>query len=399
LFHGPTFAFKDVALQLLGHFFDFALRKKGSRMTILGATSGDTGSAAIAAIKGRANIDCAMLFPLGKTSKIQELQMTLNQEPNIHCLAVKDSVFDDCQAIVKTCFSDSQFNSEMSLGAVNSINWCRIVAQIVYYVHSAAQCSGAVSFVVPTGNFGNMLAGYVCIARAVIVALILSPRYYARQLGACIPIRSLVIASNSNAILPNFFAAGSYSVVATTPTLSPSMDISVSSNFERFLFDIWGRDAAETVQHFSQLSAQRSFSVTPAVLAAARSQFASFSVDEAQTLDTIRNVFSSSNYLLCPHSAVGFSAAQQFRALPVYGGEDIIVLATAHIGKFVESIASSLGSSGEDALVRDAMQSCMPTELSALVELGKQGGQRRVDVDNDSEAVKGYMRAFMTRDR
>ena len=177
------------------------------------------------------------------------------------------------------------------------------------------------------------------------------------------------------------------------------MDISVSSNFERFLFDIWGRDAAETVQHFSQLSAQRSFSVTPAVLAAARSQFASFSVDEAQTLDTIRNVFASSNYLLCPHSAVGFSAAQQFRALPVYGGEDIIVLATAHIGKFVESIASSLGSSGEDALVRDAMQSCMPTELSALVELGKQGGQRRVDVDNDSEAVKGYMRAFMTRDR
>ena len=165
LFHGPTFAFKDVALQLLGRFFDFALQKKGSRMTILGATSGDTGSAAIAAVKGRANIDCAMLFPLGRTSKIQELQMTLTAEANIHCLAVKDSVFDDCQAIVKACFNDSTFNTEMSLGAVNSINWCRILAQIVYYLYAAARCDRPVSFVVPTGNFGNMLAGY---ARAVL---------------------------------------------------------------------------------------------------------------------------------------------------------------------------------------------------------------------------------------
>jgi threonine synthase len=160
LFHGPTFAFKDVALQLLGHFFDLALRKRNARMTILGATSGDTGSAAIAAVKGRANIDCTMLFPLGRTSKIQELQMTSNTESNIHCLAVKDSVFDDCQAIVKACFNDSKFNAEMSLGAVNSINWCRILAQIVYYVYAAARCHRPVSFVVPTANFGNMLAGY-----------------------------------------------------------------------------------------------------------------------------------------------------------------------------------------------------------------------------------------------
>jgi threonine synthase len=159
LFHGPTFAFKDVALQLLGHFFDFALRKKGARMTILGATSGDTGSAAIAAVKGRANIDCAMLFPAGKTSRIQELQMTSNLEPNIHCLAVRGAVFDDCQAIVKACFSDARFNAEMCLGAVNSINWCRILAQIVYYVYAAARSDGRVSFVVPTGNFGNVLAG------------------------------------------------------------------------------------------------------------------------------------------------------------------------------------------------------------------------------------------------
>ena len=159
LFHGPTFAFKDVALQLLGHFFDFALRKAGKRMSILGATSGDTGSAAIAAVKGRANIDCTMLFPLGRTSKIQELQMTSNAASNIHCLAVKDAVFDDCQTIVKACFHDPSFNTEMSLGAVNSINWCRILAQIVYYLHAAARCEAAVTFVVPTGNFGNMLAG------------------------------------------------------------------------------------------------------------------------------------------------------------------------------------------------------------------------------------------------
>jgi threonine synthase len=165
LFHGPTFAFKDVALQLLGHFFDFALRKTNSTMTILGATSGDTGSAAIAAIKGRSNIGCAMLFPLGKISKIQELQMTTNRAANIHCLAVADSVFDDCQNIVKSCFNDSDFNSEMHLGAVNSINWCRIMAQIVYFLSSAARSAGPVSFVVPTGNFGNVLAGcdHVCL--------------------------------------------------------------------------------------------------------------------------------------------------------------------------------------------------------------------------------------------
>ena len=165
LFHGPTFAFKDVALQLLGRFFDFALRKRHARMTILGATSGDTGSAAIAAVKGRANISCAMLFPLGKTSRIQELQMTTNLEPNIHCLAVRNSVFDDCQTIVKECFSDARFNAEMCLGAVNSINWCRILAQIVYYVYAAARSDGPVSFVVPTGNFGNVLAGYARVVR------------------------------------------------------------------------------------------------------------------------------------------------------------------------------------------------------------------------------------------
>jgi threonine synthase len=260
LFHGPTFAFKDIALQLLGNFFDFALQKRRARMTILGATSGDTGSAAIAAVKGRHNIDCAMLFPLGRVSRVQEQQMTSNPERNIHCLAVKDSVFDDCQKIVKECFTDIQFNSEMNLGAVNSINWCRILSQIVYYLYAASQSSGPVSFVVPTGNFGNILAAYATISISIFKNACLSPefyRYYARKLGECIPIRRLVIASNSNAILPNFFSTGVYSALPTLSTLSPSMDISISSNFERFLFELWSCDATKTSEKFAELSSRK----------------------------------------------------------------------------------------------------------------------------------------------
>jgi threonine synthase len=394
LFHGPTFAFKDVALQLLGHFFDLALLKRNARMTILGATSGDTGSAAIAAVKGRANIDCTMLFPLGRTSKIQELQMTSNTESNIHCLAVKDSVFDDCQAIVKACFNDPEFNAEMSLGAVNSINWCRILAQIVYYVYAVARSARPVSFVVPTANFGNMLAGYHPIhlyptfpARAQICDVYC--RYYARKLGPCIPIRSLVIASNSNAILPNFFATGCYSITPTLPTLSPSMDISISSNFERFLFDLWDRDAAQTAQKFSELTSHRSFSITPAQLLSSRAHFASFSIDETETLNTIRSVFASYQYLLCPHSAVGYCAAQKFASQADASDEDVVVVATAHIGKFVDGITCSLDGNNDGAL-RDALGSCMPAELSELALRSQgEGGLRRVEVDNSLEAVRG----------
>lgn len=214
-------------------------------------------------------------------------------------------------------------------------------------------------------------------------------------MGSCIPIRSLVIASNNNAILPHFISTGTYSVSDTTPTLSPSMDISVSSNFERFLFDIWGRDAAKTAQKFAELSAQKSFTVTPVELAVARTQFSAFSINETQTLDTIRSVFTSDNYVLCPHSAVGYCAAQQFRSQPIFDGEDIVVLATAHMGKFVEGVCSSLGSSSDDGVLRDALQGCIPGELRALVELSEQGGHRRTDIANDLEAVKDYMRKHM----
>ncbi len=376
LFHGPTYAFKDVALQLLGQFFDFALRKRNTRMTILGATSGDTGSAAIAGVKGRSNIDCVILFPLGKTSKIQELQMTSNLEPNIHCLAVKDSVFDDCQSIVKSCFNDQVFNDEMNLGAVNSINWSRILAQVVYYVYAAARVDGPVSFVVPTGNFGNMLAGY-----------------YARKLGSAIPIKSLIIASNSNDILPKFFTSGNYTVTGhVVPTMSPSMDIAVSSNFERYLFDLWKRDPRIVAEKFEQLKTNKSFSVTQDELEKARCEFFSFAVDETKTLHTIAHVFDKNGYLLCPHSAVGYRAAEQFLVSPEFAGETVVTLATAHIGKFTENILNNLQDGGDDKLIT-AIANSVPSGLAKLREPGVK--LRRTDIDNSMEAVKTYMRTHI----
>lgn len=376
LFHGPTFAFKDVALQLLGQLFDLALRKRGARMTILGATSGDTGSAAIAGVKGRSNIDCVILFPLGKTSHIQELQMTSSLDANIHCLGVRESVFDDCQSIVKTCFNDEKFNNEMSLGAVNSINWARILAQIVYYVFASLKCETSESpanFVVPTGNFGNILAGY-----------------YAKAMGC--PIGRLVIASNTNDILPRFFKEGVYKITgAVVPTMSPSMDIAVSSNFERFLFDLFGRSGSVTADKFNQLRDKKCFSVTQDQLEIARSHFVAYSVDEAHTLETISRVHSAhGGYMLCPHSAVGYAAAEEY--LEKHPGETVVALATAHIGKFTEHILASVKESS--ALVQnnkaflDSVNNSVPENLKAL----ESATTRRIDIANSAEAVKAYLR-------
>lgn len=372
LFHGPTFAFKDVALQLLGQLFDFALAARKTRMTILGATSGDTGSAAIAGVKGRPNIDCVILFPLGKTSKIQELQMTANLDANIHCLGVKDSVFDDCQSIVKACFADKQFSAEMNLGAVNSINWARILAQIVYYVAAAAAIE-APAFVVPTGNFGNVLAGY-----------------YAHRMQ--IPIGRLVIASNQNDILPRFFQTGEYRLSAkVTPTMSPSMDIAVSSNFERFLFDLVSRSGAQVASKFQALKTEGAFAVTPSQLETAREIFAAFAVSEPDCLDTIKSVFRSHNYLLCPHSAVGYAAAQKWIGSSTYQGEPVVTLATAHIGKFTEQIFHSLGPA--DRAFKAAVEESVPAALSRL----ESAATRRSDVANTVDSVKQYLRSHVRR--
>jgi threonine synthase len=220
-------------------------------------------------------------------------------------------------------------------------------------------------------------------------------RYYARLLGDCIPIRSLVIASNSNAVLPDFFARGSYSLRPAVPTLSPSMDIAVSSNFERFLFDLWDRDAGKTAGKFEELAARKCFRVSPEELTSSRSQFASFSIDNARTIATIRSVFCSSGYLLCPHSAVGFCAAEDFCSNSegncAFDGEEVVVLGTAHVGKFVDSITESLDGIGDEALV-EALRCCLPKELSCLTECKEQQGKRGIELDNSLQAVQSYMR-------
>ena len=215
------------------------------------------------------------------------------------------------------------------------------------------------------------------------------------MLGDCIPIRSLVIASNSNAVLPDFFATGSYSLRPAVPTLSPSMDIAVSSNFERFLFDLWDRDAGKTAGKFEELAARKCFSVSPEELTSSRSQFASFSIDNARTIATIRSVFCSNGYLLCPHSAVGFCAAEDccsnFEGNSAFDGEEVVVLGTAHVGKFVDSIMESLDGIGDEALV-EALRCCMPKELSCLTECKEQQGKRGIELDNSLQAVQSYMR-------
>jgi threonine synthase len=278
--------------------------------------------------------------------------MTSNLEPNIHCLAVKDSVFDDCQSIVKACFGDAKFNERMSLGAVNSINWSRILAQIVYYVYAVASKVDAntsgLSFVVPTGNFGNILAGY-----------------YAKQMG--VPIKSLVIASNSNDILPKFFESGEYRVSGhVVPTMSPSMDIAVSSNFERYLYDLWGRDSKILASKFNQLKTDKIFTVSPDQLLKAQHEFKSYAIDEHETLDTIAQVYRDHKYLLCPHSAVGYAAALHHMQSPEYVGETVVTLATAHIGKFTENILESPGAKDFDESIRSAIQKSIPEGLSKL---------------------------------
>lgn len=376
LFHGPTFAFKDVALQLLGHLFDLALRKRNARMTILGATSGDTGSAAIAGVKGRSNIDCVILYPLGRTSRVQELQMISNLDENIHCLAVKDAVFDDCQNIVKSCFTDADFNAEMSLGAVNSINWSRILAQVVYYVHAALlvcknENKKAVSFVVPTGNFGNVLAGY-----------------YAKKMGA--PIAKLIVASNTNDILPRFFDHGEYRITGpVVPTMSPSMDIAVSSNFERYIYDLLERDGKKTRDKFDQLrGVDKKFTVEKAELEIARSHFTAFCVNEHETLITIADCYLKHGYLLCPHSAVGFAAGIRYSVTSAEH-EAVVTLATAHIGKFTENIVMSSSINGVDPSLVDAVEMAVPEKLRTLLSEAK---TRRIEIPNSVEAVKEYLR-------
>lgn len=322
LYHGPTLAFKDVALQFLGNLFEHLLQQNNQTLNILGATSGDTGSAAIYGVRGKANINIFMLHPKGKVSPVQERQMTTVLDDNVVNIAIEGD-FDDGQGIVKTIFNELDFKDQYNLGAVNSINWARIMAQVTYYFYAAFQVLKAkpdceLVFAVPTGNFGDVFAGYV-----------------ARQMG--LPIKKLIVATNENDILARTLASGEYSVKGAVATISPSMDIQVSSNFERLLFDLCGRDGAQVSAYMQQLQQQGAFTLTDAQLAQATDLFAGVCIDQAQTLDCIRSIEQSEGWVIDPHTAVGIAAAQQ------QGDTYPICLATAHAAKFSAAVNQAVG--------------------------------------------------------
>ena len=321
LFHGPTLAFKDVALQLVGRLFDYVLAERGQRVTIVGATSGDTGSAAIDAVKHCDNVDIVILYPNGRTSDVQRRQMTTVDSPNVHAIAV-DGTFDDCQDLVKAMFADQAFRLQYQLSAVNSINWARIVAQVVYYVWAARSLGNQpVSFSVPTGNFGNVLAGWI-----------------ARRSGA--PIESLVIGSNTNDILTRFVETRAMVNDGVTPTLSPSMDIAVSSNFERLLFEMNGRDGGMTAEQLNRFRAVGRLDVESDLFDAwIAPVFKAARFDDSQTLATIADVYRRTGMLTEPHTAVGIAAARS-KGDP---GVPIVTLATAHPAKFPDAVERATG--------------------------------------------------------
>ena len=322
LFHGPTLAFKDLAMQLLGRLFDHVLSERGERITIVAATSGDTGSAAIEACRDRARVDIVVLHPLGRTSEVQRRQMTTVQAHNVANIAVQGD-FDDCQALVKAMFADTAFRREMSLSAVNSINWARIAAQIPYYV-AAGLALGAperpCAFAVPTGNFGNVLAAWG-----------------ARRMG--LPVARLIVGSNRNDILARFLAGNDMSRRAVETSLSPSMDIGVSSNFERLLFELLGRDAAATASIMEDFARTGRMDVPETAWRHATELFSGFTLDDAGTTAAIRTLDRTSGYLADPHSAIGLAAAQ---ALPC-AHVPTIAVATAHPSKFPDAMQAATG--------------------------------------------------------
>ena len=321
LFHGPTLAFKDFAMQLIGQMFQEVLSRRGDRVTIIGATSGDTGSAAIEAFRGLPNVDIFILFPAGRVSEVQRRQMTTPAEANVHALAVAGD-FDDCQAAVKDMFADAAFRDEVGLAAVNSINWARVLAQTVYYF-TAAVALGAphrrVSFTVPTGNFGDIFAGLI-----------------AKRMG--LPIERLVIATNRNDILHRTFASGEHRKQGVSPTISPSMDIQVSSNFERALYEVYDRDGGAIAQLMSELK-RGGFALSQGALARLRQDFDSGRADEDETRATIARIAAETGVVLCPHSAVGVKVAEENLAPPV----PMVTLATAHPAKFPDAVEAATG--------------------------------------------------------
>ncbi len=323
LFHGPTLAFKDVALQLLGRMLDAKLVERNRHATIVGATSGDTGSAAIEAVRDRKTIDIFMLFPHGRVSEVQRRQMTTVLAPNVHNIAVAGT-FDDCQDLAKACFNDLAFRDRHALTAVNSINFARVMAQIVYYFWAALKLGAPekqVAFTVPTGNFGNVYAGYA-----------------ARQMG--LPISHFVVAANSNDILARFLETGAMTMTGVTPTLSPSMDIQISSNFERLLFDLYGRDGKTLAEAMAVFRKTGTLELGANALGGVREIFDSGRVDDDGTLVAIADCHHRYGETIDPHTAVAYAVAHQHRRDPAI---PMIVLATAHPAKFPDAVQRATG--------------------------------------------------------
>jgi threonine synthase len=358
LFHGPTLAFKDFAMQWLGQATNRALRRRGARATIIGATSGDTGAAAIEAFAEQSQVEVFILYPQGRVSDVQRRQMTTVNRPNIHALAI-DGSFDDCQRIVKELFGDLAFRDEMRLSGVNSINWARILAQIVYYFVGAVALGAPerpISFAVPTGNFGDVLAGY-----------------YAKRMG--LPVERLIIATNENDILVRTLDNGLYAPRRVRATQSPSMDIQVSSNFERLLFEASGRDPGAVAARMTELAENGSFGIPAAPLERIRADFDAYRVDEAACAAEMGRVYSASGMIIDPHSAVGVHAAR--KALSAAPATPVVALATAHPAKFPDAVGRATG-----------VRPQLPERLSDLMERE----EKIVVLPSDRRAVADYLR-------
>lgn len=352
LFHGPTLAFKDFAMQLIAQLFQIALTRSGQRITIVGATSGDTGSAAIEAFRGIDNVDVFIMYPHGRVSEVQRRQMTTPPAANVHALAVTGH-FDDCQARLKDLFNDHAFRDGVGLAGVNSINWARVVAQIVYYFTATASLGmRPTDFCVPTGNFGDIFAGSI-----------------ARQMG--LPIRHLIVATNQNDILHRALSSGEYRMGTVEPSISPSMDIQVSSNFERALYLAYGQDAGAIRQLMEELK-QGGFAISQGALEALREQYASGRVSEEETLETIRAMRERTGEILCPHSAVGVAVAERH----LEPGVPMVTLATAHPAKFPDAVERAIG-------VRPGL----PPHMADLYDLP----ERLTRVENDVDALKSLI--------
>jgi len=362
LYRGPTLAFKDVALQLVGRLFDHVLSLRNERICVLGATSGDTGSAAMDACAGLDRVDAFILFPAGRTSEVQRRQMTTLTAANL-CAVEIPGTFDDCQDLVKAAFADTSFRDDVHLAAINSINWARVMAQITYYVtaHLAVRDDdGPVSFVVPTGNFGNVLAGWV-----------------AARGG--LPVDRLVVASNRNDVLTRFFTTGTMSLAEVVPTTSPSMDIQVSSNLERLLFEVLDRDGPAVAELLGRFRGEGAVSVTGAVLDALRSEFDCGRLDDESAARVIRDVHHRTGLLLDPHTAVGLGVAEELAdGGPLSDPEvPVVCLATAHPAKFPDAVEGATG-------IRPAL----PERLGDLFDLPERIARAEADLADLEDLIR-----------